>query len=147
MKSKYLKISLIILFFIFQFQKSFSSDVKKVNIIAKIDNKIITNVDVEIESRYLQSLNPDIKNLDQRKKFLLAKNSLIKEKIKENELINYVNISKQKDALFEDTMRGFYKKLGLKNEADFNEYLVNSDLSLKDVEYKILIETSWNSLI
>ena len=48
----------------------------------KIDNEIITNIDIENESRYLIVLNDQLKNLDNKKILGLAETSLIKEIIK-----------------------------------------------------------------
>ena len=147
MKNGHLKILLIFLILIFQSQKVLSNDTQEVNIIAKINNEIITNVDVDVEVRYLEALSPSIKNLSKNERLLIAKKSLIKEKIKENELIKYIKIEEQRDALFKETMQNFYKKLGLENDSDFRAYLAEYELSIKDIEHKILIETSWNSLI
>ena len=59
------------------------SNAKIVNNIAiKIDNKIITNLDVAAEVKYLKALNPNLKSLNKDKIFEVAKNSLIREKIK-----------------------------------------------------------------
>ena len=147
MKNGHLKILLIFLILIFQSQKVLSNDTQEVNIIAKINNEIITNVDVDVEARYLEALSPSIKDLSKNEILLIAKDSLIKEKIKKNELIKYIKIEKQRDTLFKETMQNFYKKLGLENNSDFKVYLAEYGLSVKDIEHKILIETSWNSLI
>ena len=36
----------------------------KINIIASVNNEIITNYDVVMEERYLKILNPQLKNLE-----------------------------------------------------------------------------------
>ena len=53
-------------------------------IIASVNEEIITNFDVLKESRYLKVLNPNLQNFEQRKLQMLAKESLIKQKIKKN---------------------------------------------------------------
>ena len=54
----------------------------EVFIIAKVNQEIITNIDVDFEKRYLVSLNPNLKKLDNNRIAEYAKNSLINEKIK-----------------------------------------------------------------
>ena len=51
-------------------------------IVSRVDNEIITNIDVMHEINYLIALNNEIKNIDQKSLVNIAKNSLIKEKIK-----------------------------------------------------------------
>ena len=53
-----------------------------IEIKVKIQNKIITNKDIESESKYLLFLNPKLKELDISKVNEIAKNSLIREKVK-----------------------------------------------------------------
>ena len=55
-------------------------------IIVKVDNKIITKIDINNEVKYLSSLNPSLKNLSKNDLFQIAKSSLIREKIKEIEI-------------------------------------------------------------
>ena len=51
-------------------------------IILKIDNEIITSIDLLNEIKYISTLNPSIKNLDKNRLKLIGKKSLIKEIIK-----------------------------------------------------------------
>ena len=55
-------------------------------IMLKINNQIITTIDVNQEANYLKALNPNIQNLDKKKILDIARSSLIREKIKEIEL-------------------------------------------------------------
>ena len=61
-------------------------------IIFKINDKIITTFDVKQEEKYLIVLNPKLNKIDQNKLKVLATDSIIKEKIKEIELIKYYQI-------------------------------------------------------
>ena len=53
-------------------------------IVAKINEEIITNLDLDFEKRYLVSLNPNLSNLDENRITEYAKNSLINERVKKN---------------------------------------------------------------
>ena len=78
MKKIFKLIYLIILIYLSIIAVSFA----KINIIASVENEIITNYDVLRESRYLKVLNPNLNNLDINQISNLAKQSLIKEIIK-----------------------------------------------------------------
>ena len=62
-------------------------------IVLKIDNQIITKIDISREIQYLIALNPNLANLDQNKSFDIAKNSLVRERIKETEILKYGKIN------------------------------------------------------
>ena len=51
-------------------------------IIAKVNNEIITSIDIFNEINYLKMLNPKIHELANEKLFEISKNSLIREKVK-----------------------------------------------------------------
>ena len=75
---------LLIFFYICFTTSTLSSN--NINIIAKVNNEIITNFDVEKESNYLKILNPKILGLNDKEIFELSKNSLIKEIIKKKRI-------------------------------------------------------------
>ena len=115
-------------------------------VVLKVNNNIITNIDIDNEFRYLMALNKDLKNIDKKIINKLAKDSIIREKIKETELMNYFDLN-QENKYIDRIMKNFYIKLGLKNEKDFINYLESYKLSYKDVKMKISIEAAWNDLV
>jgi peptidyl-prolyl cis-trans isomerase SurA len=137
------KIAIILIFNIFLLPLKAAVDVR---IITKINNEIITNIDIEEEYNYLIALNNDLKNLDIKSGFTIAKNSLIREKIKKNELEKYYDLDSEAP-LLENVVKNFYNKLNLNNEDEFKEYLNNFDLDFNDVRNKIKLELFWNRLI
>ena len=116
-------------------------------IILKIDNQIITTLDIENEKNYLKALNPNIKNLDKKNLNLIAKNSLIREKIKENEILKYTKAIKINQKFLEKLIKDRYSKLNLNNKNEFLNYLKDYDIDIENIEKKISIETVWNQLI
>jgi peptidyl-prolyl cis-trans isomerase SurA len=120
--------------------------VADVFIVSKIENQIITNIDIENEARYLMALNTQLKNLDNKKILSIAKQSIIKETIKENELLKYLELDQTNEYL-QTVVKEFYLKLGLKNKEEFDLYLKKHNLILKNVEKKLEIEAVWNQLI
>ena len=116
-------------------------------IILKLNNEIITNLDIETEYRYLLILNQKLKDIDDKTMFKVAKQSLIKEAIKKNELDKYLDLSKEKNDLVDQTIEDLYQKLGVKSKNDFKIFLKQAKLNFEDVYQKFKIEVFWNQLI
>ena len=64
-------------------------------IAATINEKLLTNHDISKEIEYLKILNPQLKQLDDKRNYKIAKNSLINEIIKKDELNKYFNFDKK----------------------------------------------------
>ena len=118
----------------------------KYEIIININDKIITNFDVQKETKYLLALNPSLNNLPIKKMKEISKSSLIREKIKENEILNYYKID-YKDPELATFAINIYKRLNIGDEIEFNAYLLKFDLNIDSVIKKIAIERAWNKLI
>ena len=116
-------------------------------IVVKVDNEIITSLDIIKEINYLSSLNKNIQNLDKERRYAIAKDSLIKEKIKKIELLNYTNKIEQSKDLMNNLLKSMYLRMGLKSKNEFINYITNFDINISDIENKISIETLWNELI
>tara|TARA_Y100000768_G_scaffold283413_1_gene218058 strand:- start:2338 stop:3279 length:942 start_codon:yes stop_codon:yes gene_type:complete len=143
------KIFLIRLFIFFNFfflliENSLSFENK---IVLKIDNIIITTIDIENEKNYLIALNPNIKKLDENRLNEIAKNSLLREKIKEKEILKYVDNIKLKQDFLDQLIKQRYSRIDLRSKDDFLDYLKNFELKIKIIEKKISIEALWNQLI
>ncbi len=115
-------------------------------VVAKVNNRIVTNLDINLEYRYLTALNKDLKNVEKKRVMMLAKESIIREKIKETELLKYFNLEIE-NKYMQRILKNFYSKLGIKNEKEFKNYLSDNDLLFEDVYKKIKIEAAWNDLI
>jgi peptidyl-prolyl cis-trans isomerase SurA len=118
----------------------------KYEIIVNINGQIITNFDIQKETKYLFALNPSLDNLSKKQIKEISKKSLIREKIKENEILKYyiINYEDPQLAIF---LINIYKRLGIVDEAEFNTYLSKFDLDISSVIKKIAIEKAWNKLI
>ena len=118
----------------------------KHEIIIKINNQIITNFDIQKETNYLLALNPSLNNLSTKQIKELSKNSLIREKIKENEILKYYKINYE-DPELTKFVTNIYKRLNIGDEAEFNTYLSKFDMNINTVIKKIAIERDWNKMI
>ena len=112
----------------------------------KVDNEIITNIDLVNEKNYLIALNNKLSSVSSKELNELSKNSLIKEKIKIKELNKFFDLEKVK-TFGEKITKNFYENIGIKNKEDFEMYLKNFNLEYGDVKRKLTIEAMWNRLI
>jgi peptidyl-prolyl cis-trans isomerase SurA len=138
--------TLYILFVVLLLCNTSANSLEKVFIILKINNEIVTNIDVKNEIKYLIALNPQLKTVPKNQIQEIAKKSIVKENLKKSEILKYY-ILDQKNPLLQEILAQFYKKLGMDNEKEFNEYLINFDLLIDDVLKKIEVETVWNQMI
>ena len=116
-------------------------------IVIKINNEIITSIDIENEINYLKILNPQVNNLDKNKLINIAKNSLIREKIKIITLLNVLEEIKVQDVYLNEIIKSSYEKLGLNTFDQYKKYLKNNQLKIEYIKNKISVEAIWNELI
>ena len=136
------KILIILVLSILPLKKTYSD----VFIVAKVNQEIITNVDLDFEKRYLISLNPNLKKLDQNRITEYAKNSLINEKIKKNEIEKRFKIVPN-ESLLSKVIGDIYSGIGISSLNEFETYLAQNDVDFQRVKEKISIEIAWNDLI
>ena len=79
------KFFLILVFFITS--KNLNVKALENKILFKVNNEIITTIDISNEINYLQAINVQTKNLEKDILIDIAKNSLIREKIKKIEML------------------------------------------------------------
>ena len=128
------------------FVQSYLFATENVKIILKINDEIVTNIDIQKEYNYLIALNNDFKKVNKEKALLIAKESIIKEKIKKKEIEKYYDLEEESDYL-ENVIEKFYNNLGLNNKKEFKKYIEKYGLTYRDIKQKIRIETVWNQLI
>lgn len=136
----------LILFFIIKLITVPSNAQGEVSIVLKINNKIITNYDLLKERRYLELLSPAVNTLDNKQIDNLAKQSLIKELVKVNEILKYYTIIIDSPYIT-NLLKQLFTKLNFSNEEEFKNHLLTLDLSLDELRYKLGIEAAWNKLI
>ena len=107
--------------------------------LVNINNQIITNFDIQKETKYLLALNPSLDNLSKKQIKEISKKSLIREKIKENEILKYYIINYE-DPQLAKFIINIYKRLGIVDEAEFNTYLSKFDLDISSVIGDIILK-------
>ena len=138
-----MRIVIIYLFLILYNNLATAVDIK---IKAKVNNQIITNIDIDHEKKYLIFLNPKLIELNKDKIEEIAKNSLITELVKRRELNFFIDFEQNKKII--DVLQNtFLKRKKIKSEQEFLEILKNRGLSYKKIREKFQTEGLWNQLI
>ena len=121
------KIVLIYLTFVFLISNwtSFSIENK---ILVKIENQIITSLDVNNEYKYLIALNPSLKNSSKEDIIKLSKRSIINETIKKIEIKKNFNNPQIPEKFLDRILQNIYLKIGIENINDFKDYLILNDV-------------------
>ena len=139
------KAIILVIFFSLINKNAFSEN--KFYIVAKVNNEIITNYDVETESNYLKLLNPNLNQLDKNRVIGIAKNSLINEIIKQKQLEKIFKFD-QSQKIIDQIFKDFYTNLGFSKAKEFDQVLKNKKTySILEVKEKIKIDFLWNKLI
>ncbi len=137
---------ILLFFFVIIFFNTSDIQAEKVEIINKIGTDVITNIDIENEYKYLIALNNNYKSIEKKKIYNFAKESLIREKIKKNEILKFFDLG-NKDTYIESKVREIYENLGFKEITVFENYLKEFNLKIGDIYEKIEIEVKWNQMI
>lgn len=116
-------------------------------ILVKVNNTIITSVDIFKETQYLIAINKDIKKLSKNKIFDIAKNSLIRKTIKQNEIAKYNNNKNLDEKFTNQLIKTNAIKLGFNSIDDFQKHLMSYGLDLKDLKDRLSTTVLWNDLI
>ncbi len=135
---------LIVLIILFYSKVSVATENK---ILIKVNNEIITSIDVLNEINYLKTLNPKIESLGKERLIEISKNSLIKEKVKRINLLKILNKIYIEDKYLDKLASSIYKQRNIKSLNDYKIYLKNNNLNYDYIKDKITIESLWNELI
>ena len=145
-KINYLKVFFFIIFFSFNYIKNLNAEISN-NIVVMVGDEMITSYDLEQEKLYLSLINQiNINSLNKKQLDDMAKDSLIREKVK----LNIINL--QEGLVIDDdfiniNIKKIYKRLGL-NSFDELKYQINkNNLNYEEFVNKIVIELKWNQII
>jgi len=113
----------------------------------KIENQIITSLDVNSEYKYLIALNPSLKNSSKKDVIELSKRSIVNERIKKIEIEKTFKNPQLPEEFLNKILQNVYSRIGLANLDDFKEYLILNNVDIENVKNKLEIEALWNELI
>ena len=116
-------------------------------ILLKINNQIITSLDILTELDYLETINKEIKKIEKEKAFEISKNSIIREKIKEIEIKRVIKEIKIEDKILNNLIISYFKEFEINTISEFENFFLSKDIDPNVIKKKISIEVLWNQLI
>ena len=107
--SRFKKLILVFVLILFSINNAIAVENK---ILLRVNNEIITSLDILTELRYLEIINDQLSlvDIDKSQKFEIAKSSLIREKIREIELKKLVKEIKIEEEFLEKVLINNLKK-------------------------------------
>ena len=138
------KFILILLILFLNIKNSYGIENK---IIVRINNEIVTSIDILNEINYLKILNPKIHELNNEKLFEISKNSLIREKIKKIYLLKIIDKISIEEKYLNNLIKNIYSQKNIKSLKDYKLYLKSNNLNYHYLKNKITIESLWNEMI
>ena len=120
---------------------------KENKILIKVNNEIITTIDILNEIKFLSFVNKEFKKIDKDQQIKIAKNTLIREKIKSIELLKFKKNLNLDDKIFEEILKNYFVNQEIKNLNQYKIFLENNNLNIEFVRDKISIDTFWKGLI
>ena len=139
-----LKKIFLILFFLFCSSNILSAKTETI-ILYKIDDQIITNIDVNNEKKFLIFLNPNLKNLSENQIYEITNKSTINRKIKEIELIKYIDLNETD--MGEEYVEQFIRNSNFDSKSEFLNGLSNINLDYEYVKNSFIIDYIWREFI
>ena len=116
-------------------------------ILFKINNETVTTIDISNEIKYLTFLNKEFKKFTQNEIFEIAKDSLIKEKIKEIELKKFFKKIELDEKFIEKFAINYFSKFNINSYQDLEKLLIANELKIEVIKKKITIQLMWNEII
>ena len=116
-------------------------------ILFKVNNEIITSIDIFTELKYLGIINKDLKKTTNNQAFEIAKRSLIREKIKEIELKKLLKEIEVEEKFLNNLLINYFKSINIKTISEFEKFFISQDIDPNLIKKKISIEILWNQFI
>ena len=116
-------------------------------ILFKVNNEIITSIDILTELKYLGIINKDLKKTTNNQAFEIVKRSLIREKIKEIELKKLFKEIEVEEKFLNNLLIDYFKSINIKTISEFENFFISNDINPNLIKKKISIEILWNQLI
>ena len=116
-------------------------------ILLKVNNEIITTIDISNEINYLKSVNKEISQLNNETIIEIAKNSIIKDKIKKIDLLKKINNLQIDNNYMDQLIKNTYAKMNIKNIEEFYAHLKFHNTEIEKIKEKITLEVIWSQMI
>ena len=144
-----ISVKLIVTIFIIFFSTiiKFSVLASENKILLKINNELITTIDILNEINYLKTINEDINSLGHEKIIEIARNSLIKDKIKKIALIPIVKKFEINDDDFKRILISTYANRGFTKIEEITLHLQEYNVKPELIRDKMTVNAIWSQFI
>ena len=143
----FIKFIVTILVIFFSIVAKFPVLASENKILLKVNNELITTIDILNEINYLKSINKNINNLENKKIFEIARNSLIKDKIKKIALVPIVKNFEINDDDFERILISSYSNTGFTKIEEISQHLKEYNVKPELIRNKMSINAIWSQFI
>ena len=116
-------------------------------ILFKIDNEIVTTIDIYNELKFFKMFNQQINDLSKQEQLEISKNSIIKNKIKKVEILKFTEEIKIESKFLLKFVQNKFKNMKISSMDDFEKDLELNGLDIEVIKEKLTIELIWNDLI
>ena len=142
---KYINIKIFVIVFSLIFCKSFALENK---IVLKVNNEIITTLDIFDEINELKFFNKNLSMVDEKEIYQIALQSILKHEIRKTEILkNFNNFKVINENYLNDLIKENYKKLGFDNLTDFKDNLKKNEVNFVRFKEKLEINLLWSQII
>ena len=144
-----ISVRLIVTIFVIFFSTviKFSVLANENKILLKVNNELITTIDILNEINYLKSINKNINNLENRKIIEIARNSLIKDKIKKIALKSIVKKMEISDDDFKRILISNYSNTGFTKIDEIFKHLEEHNVKPELIRNKMTVNAIWSQFI
>ena len=122
---KFKTITIGVIFSIIFFSISLAIENK---ILFKVNNEIITSMDILTELKYLGIINKDLKKTSKNQAFEIAKRSLIREKIKEIELKKLLKEIEVDEKFLDNLLIDYFRSINIRTISEFEKFFISQDI-------------------
>ena len=116
------KVKLIIVTIICSLLITINGNTAENKILLKINNEIITSLDILAELDYLKIINKEFRKTEKEKKFEISRKSIIREKIKEIEIKKVIKEIKIEDKILNNIIIGYFKDFEINTITEFKNF-------------------------
>ena len=143
-----MKFNLLIIFFFIAII-FFSNDgyAKKNKILFKVNNEIITSIDLLEETKFLRAINEELENVDNSVIYEISKKSIIRNKIKEIELSKKIENANIKENDLKKILLNYFSRFNINSENELENFFNQKKINKKYIEKRITTEILWNEYI
>jgi peptidyl-prolyl cis-trans isomerase SurA len=140
---KFLKITFVIFYVLLNESVAIEN-----KIILKVENHIITSLDIFEEIKNLKFFNKNLNQIKNEEIYQIALQSILNQKIKEIEISKKFDEIKLDDENYLNFLiESKYKSLGYETLTEFKKELTNKKINFNNFEEKIKIDILWSQII